>query len=323
MPAELSITKDGRAEMFYFGERPWHFLGTQVDHLATAAEALEAAHLDWAVDKRQVFYKNAEGLFVPSEHYVVARADTDEALGVVTDSYQPLQNKDAFSFVDALTATGEAKYETAGALFGGKKVWVLARIPGNVKVAEGDEIEKYILLANTHDGTAALRCYITPVRVVCNNTLRLAAKHAESDVRIIHTGNLEGKIDEARRILGLAVDAYATLEAQCQKLLKVVFSKAESYNYIDSVLEIKNPEDVSSRLRNIRESIAGIYDSPKIDTEAGTLWGAYNAVTDYADHYSSIAKKDADKRFSSLTFGSGALLKARAYSIATQIAAAA
>ena len=174
--------------MFSVRERPWHGLGTIVEEAPDSETALKLAGLDWMVEQRQLyteFGKNVPG-------YKVNIRDKDEQiLGIVTDRYKVVQNTEAFAFTDNLLGEG-VKYETAGSLQGGKRVWILARLPREY-IMSGERITPYLVFSNTHDGSGAVKVAITPVRVVCNNTLNLALSTANRCFSMVHTGDIKGK----------------------------------------------------------------------------------------------------------------------------------
>ena len=323
MTDNITINENGLPEMMSVGVVPWHGNAIIANHVLEANEALKAANLDWEVEKRQIYYKNINGDYYQAlNHFATVRADNEKALGIVTDSYKVLQNGDAFSFMDALVATKEAKYETCGSLGGGRKVWILAHIPGNIRVSSEDEVEKYLLLVNTHDGSMALRVLITPVRVVCQNTLRLAMHNAESEIHIVHTGSMTDKLDEARRVLQLTKDIYNSVEQQFAAMLRMAFSDEDAKNYFNQVLEIKETE-ASNRVLGMRDGMMALFANPTTDGERGTLWASLNAVTAYYDHNSVAAKKGGEKRFNSLLLGAAAMVKMRAHQLAQNIIATA
>ena len=166
--------------MMYTGEAPWHRLGTKVEGAATAEEAIVAAGLDWNVVSKSVYTRNIAGGFeeVPNKIAVV-REDTGLVLGVFGDGYQIAQNRGCFGMMNQVTMTDEAVYHTAGSIHGGKRIWMLVKLAEDIKVIPGDTIQPYILLTNSHDGSSALRIVLTPIRVVCANTLTVALRAKE------------------------------------------------------------------------------------------------------------------------------------------------
>jgi phage/plasmid-like protein (TIGR03299 family) len=198
MAHELA-TINGRTAMMYVGEVPWHGLGTKLDSPATAREAITAAGLDYDVSLAGLV--TVDGIPVPSKKAVI-RSDTSDVLGVVGNTYQPIQNADCFSFLDAIVADGDLRYHTAGALRRGEKIWMLAKLPGHIRVrSSGDVTEKYLLLSNSHDGTSCLRVFFTSIRVVCSNTLAMADHDGRGEgLSIRHQGNLASKIRQAREV---------------------------------------------------------------------------------------------------------------------------
>ena len=157
--------------MFYVRNVPWHGLGTRVMEAPASSEALKLAGLDWKVLQEPVYTENGELI----RGYKANVRDTDrKVLGVVTDRYKVVQNQDAFAFTDALLGQG-VRYETAGSLMGGKKVWLLAHMPREY-IISGERISPYLVFSNTHDGSGAVKVAVTPIRVVCSNTLNLALR---------------------------------------------------------------------------------------------------------------------------------------------------
>lgn len=171
--------------MFYTREKPWHGLGVRVAEAPNSADALHLAGLDWEVRKEPIY--SADGSCIPG--YKANIRDTDQkVLGVVTDRYKVIQNTEAFAFTDALLGEG-VRYETAGSLQGGRKIWLLAKLPQEY-IMLGDRISPYLVFSNTHDGSGSVKVAITPIRVVCNNTLNLALANAKRSFSMIHTGIL-------------------------------------------------------------------------------------------------------------------------------------
>ena len=192
MAHEIYIKKDGKAAMMYVGEDPWHGLGTKLVNPPTSLEAIRAAGLDWEVDKFPLFaqFGKDRQFMKKVDRYALMPVDRIESpdcpvLGVVGQDYGIVQNRDAFTFFDPIISEKLATYETAGALGEGERVWVLAKLPGDIVVHKDDKVIKYLLLVNSHTGMASVQIKLTPVRVVCNNTLTMALSFGES-MRIPH-----------------------------------------------------------------------------------------------------------------------------------------
>lgn len=326
MAHELNI-RNGVASIMYVGQTPWHGLGQRLAKPATAAEAISAARLDYEVVKREVYCANGCGEFNAIKgKFATVRTDTDEALGVVGSGYAPIQNREAFGFMDALSGDGRVEYHTAGALRKGEVVWMLAKLPGVIRVRGTEDVtEKYLCLTNSHDGTATLKVWWTPVRVVCQNTLRAAMRNMDEAVSIRHSGDVAAKVGEAQRVLGLAVHYYDDLEGIINKLAGVQMNRAMLTKYVEEVFPAKAGKEVPAQTRTAREAVIAGMDAPtnRLEGIAGTAWAAYNALTEYVDHRLPIRARGADEkeaRLTSIWFGHGARLKAKAWSAAIALA---
>ncbi len=319
-------TVNGRTSMMYVGEVPWHGLGQRLQSPATAWEAISAAGLDYDVALADL--TTAEGVPVTTRKAVI-RTDTNDVLGVVGNSYVPVQNRESFAFLDAIVADGGLRYHTAGALRKGEKIWLLAKLPGSIRVKVSDDVsEKYLLLTNSHDGSSCLRVFFTSIRVVCANTLAMANREGESEgLYIRHQGNLTAKILQAREVLGIAHKFFDDLEGQFDLMARHYPSYPQVSAYFKALYP--DPEDGNpSRAQNVRDELFRLYESgqgqdiPKI---RGTTWAAFNAVTEHVDHFRSTrAKSELDRasnRLESSWFGSGARLKERAFQYAVEMAA--
>ncbi len=308
-------------KMFYYGEKPWHGIGTELDHPATAQEAIVAAGLDYEIEKRSVYtVDEAENKRIVPKFFATVRQDTKEPLGIVGRKYSVIQNKEAFDFFDALVGEGQAIYHTAGALGKGEQIWLLAKLPQNTIVFRDDVVEKYLCLTNTHNGRSPLKVYFTPIRVVCQNTLNCSLKNTESSVSIRHSGNIRMRVGEARRVLGLALDFYSGFDELVQGFVRKPLGASQVESYFDRVLGVDSTiqEEESTRLKKKKVNLVELFekgagnDRPGI---RGTLWAAYNAVTEYVDHISTIrnVKKDPTNRLKNIWFENGANVKSRAF----------
>ncbi|HLY73297.1 MAG TPA: DUF932 domain-containing protein [Planctomycetota bacterium] len=303
--------------MMYHGTRPWHGLGIALDHPANSAEAIRAAGLDWRVE---LFTASAVGMPIPGAQGVV-RMDRREPIAVVGQRYVPIQNTEAFGFFDQLIGEGHAVYETAGALDRGRRIWLLARLPGHVWVTREDSVGKYLLLTNSHDGTSPLRALFTPIRVVCENTLRAALGEGQSSgIKVRHVGDIRDKAKEARRLLGISLKYYDAFAGQAQAMAGCALKREALDLYLKSL--VPDPEDVDpSRAVATRESLVRLFETGKgndLPTVRGSLWAALNAVSELVDHERPVRVKPGETqnevRWKSAQFGSGARLKERAWS---------
>lgn len=179
--------------MFYVRKAPWHGLGTRVEEAPSSEEALALAGLDWNVIQKPIMTEDS----LPIPGFKANIRDFDnQVLGVVTDRYKVVQNQEAFAFTDELLGEG-VTYETAGSLQNGRRTWILAKLPQRY-IISGDEITPYLVFMNSHDGTGAIKTAMTPIRVVCQNTLNLALSTAKRTWSSNHTGQIEDRLAEAR-----------------------------------------------------------------------------------------------------------------------------
>lgn len=317
MPHNINVT-DGGPSMMYVGETPWHKLGTKLERPATSEEAIQKAGLDFNVGK---FPLRTATLDLRVENYfATVRTDTMDVLGVVGSRYEPIQNKDAFTTTfDTLVGEGEAIYHTAGALGKGERIWILAKLPDYIRVNGNDVVEKFLLLVNSHDGSGCVRVKLTPIRVVCENTLSLALSGAEQEVHIRHTLNAKEKLKEAHEILGLTNKLYMQLDAIFNRMSETKVEGQTLTDYVKAVFP-ENPESKDhSWTRKVHDKVFELVESGQgAEMAKGTLWGAYNAVTEYVDHCRHW-RGDETQRLKSMWFGSGEQIKKNAFRIATRM----
>lgn len=313
---------NGKYSMFYTGEKPWHGLGTELDHPATAKEAIELAGLDYEVKLIDVYAcqnANSQLLPIPFKKASV-RVDTGDVLGVVSPDYKIINNTEAFSFFDSVVGEGQAIYHTAGALGKGEKVWLLAKLPKDL-IIKDDVVEQYLALMTGHNGNTALKLFYTPIRIVCQNTLVSAMASSKEGISIRHIGNIKSKIQEAQRALGIAVESSKEFEEVANRFASTQMSVSLVDEYFRNVLQIDeiNAEDeISSRKQNQLNELNRLFEHGKGNDNSKirhTVWAAYNAVTEYTDHIRTVKglKEDKTNRLDSIWFGSGARFKARAY----------
>lgn len=268
--------------MFYTREKPWHGLGTRVEEAPTSAEALCLAGLDWEVVQEPVFTEMGDAI----AGYRANIRDKDRTvLGVVSDRYKIIQNREAFAFTDALLGSGVC-YETAGSLQEGRKVWLLARLSREYIIA-GEQISPYLVFSNSHDGSGAVRVALTPIRVVCNNTLNLALATASRSWSMIHMGNVRDKMQEAKNTLFMAEAYMESLgeEFECLRGMKVTDSQVEEY--VEKLLPLEK-DATEMRAKNTlklrKDLLYRYYAAPDLRGVGNNAYRFINAVSDFATH---------------------------------------
>ena len=311
----------GRVSMFYTGDKPWHKLGTHLDNPATAREAIVAAGLNYAIAKEPMYLANSK---VIEGKFANVRQDTKDFLGIVGDRYQIIQNTEAFTFFDSVVGDGKAIYETTGALGKGERVWILAKLPGEMVIAREDVVEKYLILTNNHNGLSCLQMYFSPVRVVCQNTLNASLGDAKNGISIRHVGNIQSKVDEARRVLNISFNYYEEFEKICKQLVDVKMDTKKSDLYFNDVLGIKENDEDSTRKLNEKNQLLHLFEYGKGQSNPAikhTAYAAYNAVTEYVDHYKTVKNLGEDKtnQLKNIWFGTGASFKEEAFNKAVAL----
>ena len=286
--------------MMYVGETPWHGLGRRVIECPTSEEAIKVAGLDWDVIPKPIY--DEFGREIPG-FKVNQRSSDQKNLGIVTDRYKIVQNREAFAFTDALLGEG-VRYETAGSLASGKRVWMLARLE-NTTIAE-ENIDPYLVFTNSHDGTGAVRVAITPVRVVCQNTLNLALQNASRHWSCAHKGDIQGKLEEARYTLESADRYMKALEEEFGELKMKKLSDSQVDQMTDKLLEIEfadlfkkavktgkvvdfkealRQQKYEDKLKRKKNDILTIYhDKPDLRGTEKSAFRFVNAVSDYSTH---------------------------------------
>lgn len=274
--------------MFYVRETPWHGLGTRVNEAPASKEALTAAGLDWSVLQEPIYTETEELI----TGYKANVRDRDrQVLGVVTDRYKVIQNTEAFAFTDSLLGEG-VRYETAGSLMGGRKVWLLAHMPHEY-IISGERISPYLLFSNAHDGSGAVRIALTPVRVVCNNTLNLALSTAKRSWSMMHTGDIKGKIKEAEDTLFRAESYMDELGKEFENLRTKKLTDKKVMEYIEVLLPVEDgstPQQVRNMKRLREDMKIRYFDAPDLQHVGKNAYRFVNAVSDFATHAQPLRK---------------------------------
>jgi phage/plasmid-like protein (TIGR03299 family) len=274
----------------------WHQLGSVVPGgTSDVDEVLRLGGIDYEVLRRPVEFRNSlDGphLQLP-EHFVTARNDTGAGLGVVGSKYEVLQNRDAFAFLQDLVDRYDVVWESAGAVRGGRRVFVSMRLPDTVTIdAEGvaDQIIPFIVALNSHDGSSPFQVVVTPWRPVCRNTERFALRDAHSRWGVRHTRNARDRIEEARRTLGLSVKYFDQFAAEEEALARTQLALAEFHHVVDELWQ-PPAEQASVRTKNSHhrrvDELTDLYiaNAARLGT---TAYAAERTITEYADWKQAI-----------------------------------
>lgn len=307
--------------LFYCGETPWHGLGKRLINPPTSREAIIEAGLDWSVDLNPITVLGKE-----YPDWLALTRNTDKRVyGIVKPGgYEVLQNRDSFEFFDPAISAGLAEYETAGSLKFGERVWVLVRLKGDPgEIADGDLVNRYLLLSNSHNGKHGIIVKFTPIRVVCNNTLQLAHQIETPFVRLVHSKKTQMHLDTLREAINFSNQKFDETFESYRKLAKVKLSDQKALEYFKKVLLNKaqaSKEGVKDTSRTLAKVIH-LYHNDKTNNLPAikeTAWSAYNAVTLFIDHFRS---RSADARVDNAWFGLGNTIKQKAYDTALQLVA--
>ena len=276
--------------MFSAGrQKPWHYAETSevtklIQEAPTSKDALRYAGLDWEVLQTPVYMEN--GIEIPN--YKANVRSTDNAcLGIVTNRYQIVQNTEAFEFTDAIvgeTENGVVTYETAGSLCGGRKIWLLAKMP--VQKVLDDDVEPYMFFSNSHDGSGAIKVGMTPIRIVCNNTLNMALAGAKRSWSTKHVGDMQSKLEEAKLCLQMADKYMQNLDIEADRLANATLYREQIDEILDEMFPIEDNDTDRKKqnVQSVKDSFYVAYFMPDILKFGESAWRAVNAMSDMVTH---------------------------------------
>lgn len=307
--------------MAFFQKAPWHGLGTALEQsdLYDWQKTCEKAGLSWGVELVPLVTADAQAKVT---HKAVRRTTDGRTLGVVGPRYTPLQNNDAFGWFQPFLDAKEAALHTAGSLRHGSRIWVLAKLNRTpLVVAQGDEVEKFILLSHGHDGSLAVRVGFTPVRVVCQNTLSMAhGSDASKLIRVKHTRDVHENLANIREIMDVANSEFEATAEQYRLLARKSINQADLRRYVKNVFKVEEEEEGSTRLKNIMEQVIELAEAGRgneLPSVRNTLWTAYNGVSEWLGYQRGNSQ---DNRLNSLWFGDGANINRHALEVAVEMA---
>lgn len=317
MAHNINFNEQTKKYSFYsLKEKAWHGFGQISDESLNSREVLIQAGLDYTVTKAPHIYHMPSGTEIISDNsFYTFRTDSEQILGDgLGPDYHVVQNVDAFTFFDSITKGEGIRYETAGALGKGEKVFITAKLPNYIKVGKDDLIEQYLFLSTSHDGTESITIAFTPIRIVCNNTLNAALKNCSNVVKIKHTTHAEARLKEAHKIMGMvntlspiidqAFNQWAKItitDTEVKRLIKIALSPNKET--LDNI-RLGREEENSTAFNNQVEAAFGyamMCDTQQMDTTRGTLFGAYNAITGFFQNVRTY--KDQEEKINSIVFG--------------------
>ena len=310
MAHEIDIT-DGIASFASARQDAWHRLGTVLPDTMTANEALEAAHLTgWNVRKLPLTASettlDATGVTtheveVP-DFYTTVRTNPIngevQSLGVVGPQYTPVQNEEHADMLTNLAHATGAVFETAGALRGGREVFLSMKVPAHLKVGGVDPVDLYIAALNSHDGRSAFRFIVTPVRIVCANTQWVAEARSKSRYSMRHTRNIGGRLEDAREALELTVEDFTEFGAEAERMIQEELTNAEFDRIAARILlgsRADYRDDWTTREARKVDDVRNLFRDSSTNAEIrGTRWAGYQAFTEYLDHYAPVKARGGD-----------------------------
>ena len=319
MAHELEMVGD-KALMAYTGDVPWHGLGTKVPADLTPEQMLDAAGLNWEVEKIPAF-ADINGIQTPIGQSALVRKSDHKMLDVVSDDWNPVQNQIAFEFFDEYVRAGDMEMNTAGSLKGGQIVWGLAKIKESFELFGGDQIDAYLLFSNFHKYGFSTDVRFTPIRVVCNNTLTLSLNSkVERMVKISHRKQFNpGNVKE---MLGIATDKLTKYKEMAAFLGSKKAKGEDIVEYFCRVFPVSGSNENKTKeiSKNAQIAIDILHTQPGAEYAQGTWWQTFNSVTYLTDH---LAGRSVDSRLTSSWYGSNKNLKTKALELAVEMAEAA
>lgn len=286
--------KNGKASFVSARVPAWHQLGNVLEHSMTAEEALSEANLSgWNIRKAPIFAldENTGEMVQIEDRFGVIR-DGGAPLGVVGNTYKIMQNEQLTGLLDALVDESGAHYETAGALDKGRKVFVSMKMPQSIKVGGVDQIENYLTAMTSHDGSTSTVVMVTPVRVVCQNTMALALANSKTQFRVRHTSSAERVIlNEARKALDMTFGYMSEFQDMAEKLINTTMTQSTFEQIIDKEFGVAEdaPSGTQTRWNNKLDTMVELFAESNTHKDVrNTAWAGLNALTEWFDHFSPV-----------------------------------
>ena len=314
---------EGKAQMAYAGDVPWHGLGVKVSNDLTPEQMLKAAGLDWTVDPVELFAE-VGGNRLPTGHRALVRSSDQRVIDVITDDWNPVQNSEAFEFFNDFVAHGDMSMETAGSLKDGKIIWALAKVKDSFDLFGGkDRVDAYLHFTNPHQYGQSIDVRFTPIRVVCNNTLTLSLNSKSKNmVKVSHRREFDP--EQVKEALGVAKQKLAKYKEMAEFLSQKRYTDENVVDYFKRIFPVLTTKaDSKKELSNSAErglEIVKFDKQPGAEFGKGTYWELFNTVTYMTDHEIG---RSVDARLTSAWYGANKNLKTKALEMAVEMADAA
>ena len=325
MAHNIEQFEDGSAAFVSNREVAWHNLGTIVDGAMTAEEALNLAQLNWEVKVSQNCVRTeVDGQTLQIDDKFFTYRNHPKAglapLGIVGQRYVPIQNKDAFSFLNHLVDDYGAVFETAGSLRNGRQVFMSMKMPESIKVeGNADTVDMYVMATNSHDGSIAFTAAVTPIRPVCTNTVNLALKQATSKAKFKHTLNATEKVQQARELMSIVTNYSQEFQNEVERLLNSAMTDLQFEKFVEQMFPLRKGDESTQRaitkVENKRDELRNLWTAPTQTIVGGTNWAAYNAVAEYVDWVMPVRGDTGTDRAERIVTGGADYMKQKAYAL--------
>ena len=316
--AHMIEFREGKAQMAWAGDVPWHGLGTKVPSDLTPDQMLKAAGLDWRVDAVPLMAEY-NGQKIETDHSALIRDVDGRVLDVITNEWNPMQNQDAFEFFNDFVAAGDMEMHTAGSLKDGKNIWGLAKVNESFELFGGkDQVDSYLLFTNPHTYGQSIDVRFTPIRVVCNNTLTLSLNsQSKSMVKVSHRREFDPEL--VKETLGVAKHKLVQYKEMAEFLSQKRFNEESIVDYFKRVFPVLSQKEESQKemSKSASAALEIIDQQPGAEFGEGTFWQAFNTVTFMTDH---VIGRTADARMTSAWYGANKGLKTKALETAVEMA---
>ena len=305
--------------------KPWEEIGVDVSAFGDLAEAMQEANVLFNVSVRQGFFEtgrvgNCRSSTAADGHFYIVRDDIPAVLGACKGKFQPLQNADAFSFFVPMLEDGSAILDTIGGFDLGAKTWILAKLTGKkYTVVDGDEVEMYIILVNSHDGSSSVMAGLVPIRVWCSNMFSMLNKEDYEIVKFKHTGDIAGKLKAVRGCIEKQLQSACAFMGGLRGMAEYIITPEELDEYFRTVFKVKPEGEASTKSENKIKRLKELFIFGKgndIPNVRGTWYAAYNAATEYLNYE---AGRNSNSRLRSLWFGANKNTNKAAYEVAVNM----